>query len=257
MPANERRWSGRVVLLPGRLLFLGPGARADRHAHHAVQIALGLDADVRVSMRGSTIEGRAVVIPADVEHELDALGGRVAFLFVEPEGPRGRVLQAEALRRGAELAERLYAIDPPPADDADSGQVVAWIEALLDCLTPRSRPSAPLHPAIQTVLASLRERVAEGVPRVTELAAEVGLSPTRLTHVFSEQVGIPLRAYLLWLRLELAASEVRRGANLTEAAHAAGFSDAAHLSRTFKASYGIPPSQVLPTLAFTEVPEPR
>ena len=33
-----------------------------------------------------------------------------------------------------------------------------------------------------------------------------------------------------------------RGANLTEAAHLAGFADSAHLSRTFRAMFGVAPS---------------
>lgn len=33
-----------------------------------------------------------------------------------------------------------------------------------------------------------------------------------------------------------------RGAGLTEAAHRAGFADSAHLSRTFRAMFGVAPS---------------
>ena len=33
-----------------------------------------------------------------------------------------------------------------------------------------------------------------------------------------------------------------RGASLTEAAHLAGFADSAHLSRTFRAMFGVAPS---------------
>jgi AraC-like DNA-binding protein len=34
------------------------------------------------------------------------------------------------------------------------------------------------------------------------------------------------------------------GASMSEAAHAAGFADAAHLSRTSKKMFGFPPSQI-------------
>ena len=70
-------------------------------------------------------------------------------------------------------------------------------------------------------------------------AALVGLSPGRTRHLFVQQTGLPFRTYLLWLRLNRAVELYAGGASLTEAAHAAGFSDSAHLSRTFHRMFGI------------------
>jgi AraC-like DNA-binding protein len=78
--------------------------------------------------------------------------------------------------------------------------------------------------------------------RGTEVAAAVGVSVSRLTHLFTEQVGIPLRRYVLWLRLRMAITEVLGGADLTDAAHSAGFADSAHLTRTCRDMFGLPPS---------------
>ncbi|MFJ9547724.1 helix-turn-helix domain-containing protein [Streptomyces erythrochromogenes] len=46
-------------------------------------------------------------------------------------------------------------------------------------------------------------------------------------------------------RLRAAMDAARGGANPTEAAHAAGFADGAHLTRTFRAMFGITPSRAL------------
>ena len=61
-------------------------------------------------------------------------------------------------------------------------------------------------------------------------------------HVFTESVGIPLRPYLLWLKLQRAATSIVNGVRLTEAAFEAGFADSAHMSRTFKRMFGMTPS---------------
>jgi len=74
----------------------------------------------------------------------------------------------------------------------------------------------------------------------------VGLSPGRLMHAFTESIGIPLRPYLAWLRVQRAACAILEGASLTEAAHIAGFSDAPHMYRTFKRRLGITPSALRP-----------
>jgi AraC-like DNA-binding protein len=47
------------------------------------------------------------------------------------------------------------------------------------------------------------------------------------------------------LRLTQALQYVAKGVRLTEAAHAAGFSDSAHFSRTFRTLLGIDPSSAL------------
>jgi AraC-like DNA-binding protein len=63
-------------------------------------------------------------------------------------------------------------------------------------------------------------------------------------HVFTESVGVPVRPYLLWLRLQRAACDLVNGASVTTAAHAAGFSDAAHLTRTFRRMLGTTPTDI-------------
>ena len=65
-------------------------------------------------------------------------------------------------------------------------------------------------------------------------------------HAFTDSVGIPLRPYLQWLKLQRAAAAIAAGKPLAEAAHAAGFSDAAHMTRTFRKTLGTTPSALRP-----------
>lgn len=81
-----------------------------------------------------------------------------------------------------------------------------------------------------------------GMPRLAEAAAAAHVSPSRLTHAFSHETGIPFRRYVPWTRIRRAVQEVSDGANLTDAAMNAGFSDSAHLSRVFRDNFGLPPS---------------
>ncbi len=88
----------------------------------------------------------------------------------------------------------------------------------------------------------------------TKLIAEaICLSESRLIHLFKEQVGIPIRRYLLWLRLIEAVKSVLDGYSLLDAAHNAGFADYAHLSRTFKKMFGNPPSLIFKNSRFVHV----
>ncbi|HXA34801.1 MAG TPA: hypothetical protein VNW26_00580 [Steroidobacteraceae bacterium] len=46
------------------------------------------------------------------------------------------------------------------------------------------------------------------------LARVARLSPSRLMHVFTVSVGVPIRPYVLWLRIQVASSELVRGARV-------------------------------------------
>ncbi len=75
--------------------------------------------------------------------------------------------------------------------------------------------------------------------KINMVTQEVGLSESRLIHLFTHEVGVPPRRYSLWLRLLDAINEIVQGASFTEAAYSAGFSDSAHLSRTFRQMFGL------------------
>jgi AraC-like DNA-binding protein len=64
-------------------------------------------------------------------------------------------------------------------------------------------------------------------------------------HVFTDSVGVPLRPYLLWLRVQRAAGALAAGHTVTEAAHIAGFADAAHMTRTFRRTLGTTPRELI------------
>lgn len=91
---------------------------------------------------------------------------------------------------------------------------------------------------MRRTMAFVLGRIAEPVT-LGEAAEAAGLSAGRMRHLFVEQTGLPFRTYLLWLRLTKAVEAYAGGASLTEAAHATGFSDSAHLSRTFRRMFGI------------------
>jgi AraC-like DNA-binding protein len=98
------------------------------------------------------------------------------------------------------------------------------------------------HPGVRRVLRYLRQpEVDRHCTSLAHLATIAELSPSRLMHVFTESVGIPLRRYLLWLRVQRAAGAIVAGRSATDAAQIAGFADASHLTRTFRRTLGMTP----------------
>jgi AraC-like DNA-binding protein len=75
--------------------------------------------------------------------------------------------------------------------------------------------------------------------RAAEVASKLALSESRFLHLFSEELGISWRPYLLWRRIICAVQAIINNSSATDAAHLAGFSDSAHLSRTFRKNFGM------------------
>jgi AraC-like DNA-binding protein len=112
--------------------------------------------------------------------------------------------------------------------------------ALLQALSGAA-PRAPSDPRVLAAVDYIGARVSETVT-LPDVARAVHLSAERFRHLFVQETGMPLRTYVLWRRLLLVWTLLMQGETLSGAAHAAGFADSAHLSRTARSMFGLPPS---------------
>ena len=103
-----------------------------------------------------------------------------------------------------------------------------------------SRPEDKRVRAVIDIIASQRGCAID----MAFLSSKVFLSPSRLTHLFKQEVGIPISRFIVWWRVRAAIEQLSKSATLTEAAHASGFSDLPHMSKTFKQLFGFAPSSL-------------
>lgn len=102
------------------------------------------------------------------------------------------------------------------------------------------------HQLDERVLAVLEHIDAhlDGDLEVTELAGIAHLSPSRLAHLFTAQVGTSLSRYVEAQRLELAARLLEMTpAPVAEVARRVGFRDPLYFSRRFRSLRGVSPSE--------------
>lgn len=238
-------WSGRLFLWPGRALYVGYAADTFMHAHHALQLCVSLDASFR--LRGSAqARWRAhdvALVEPDRPHQLDGRGAQLALVYLDPESDGGRTLLAPGRPRAFVLHSRanLESLRDRLRSCSTRDEAVGAVDQLMRSVDPH--PVS--HRSADARVARLLERIRlhpELHVSAADAARSVALSSHRFQHVFRDSTGIPLRRYLLWSRLVAAVERVAGGGTLTDAAHAAGFSDSAHLSRTFRRMFGLAPS---------------
>lgn len=229
----EPSWAGAAMLRPGILAFRGIIAPTDRHAHHAVQVVL-VDATVTViDHAGDEHRCSRLVIPADAPHRISAGAPAGVVVFLAPEAPAG----AAAHRLG-----RTTWSQPTVATGVDLYAPLSTVADSVVAHFGAPKPEVCRHPSVTDAAQHAQAMLGDGPVRTRDLAARVGLSADRLTHLFTSQMGLPVRRYVLWLRLITALRTVADGSDLTMAAHAAGFADSAHLTRTCRSMFGLTPS---------------
>ncbi|OJH38039.1 helix-turn-helix transcriptional regulator [Cystobacter ferrugineus] len=242
------RWRGHLFFGPGRLLYAGPLGETRLHAHHSFQLVLSLGEPVALGdSRRQIRECGAAVIPPDAGHAVVGSSSAAVLLHVSPDDLAGRGLRTLGLARDSvadwqRAGERLLSIVPDVLP-RHWHEAEALTRAMTLALRVNATSPRPTHPAVKRLLHLLPGMLEDDV-RLEALAARVGLSTSRLSHLFSAEVGLPLRPYILWLRLLRAAGFLRAGSPLTVAAHAAGFTDSAHLSHTFRRMFGLSPSEI-------------
>ncbi len=246
--AATHPWRGCLFLGPGHLLYAGPLGETRLHAHHSFQMVLSFGEPVPLGdVHGHTRACMAAVIPPDTPHAVTGTTSSAVLLHVDPDDLAGRRLRTLGLdtntvadwqRAGESLVPCTPAALPRRWLESEALMKDMLLALRVDAARPR-----PTHPAVRRLLRLLPDAL-EGDVSLGALAHQVELSASRLSHLFRAEVGLALRPYILWLRIHRAAEHVKAGASLTAAAHAAGFTDSAHLSHVFRRMFGLSPSEV-------------
>ena len=252
---SNAAWSGGLFLGSGVACFLGKAGNASLHRHHAAQLCVALESThwIREEDDLAWCSFAAAFVPPNVAHAFHGGGAETMLLYVDPAQAACRRLVASLGSTaivpidstGRDLVARRVAL----ARENGGGfrEIAAtssrWLNELAGVEPDGHSWREASDGRLRQVLNALDD---PGPPApLAQLAAQAGVSPSRLTHLFTEQIGVPIRRYRLWRRLQIAAIEAAHGANLTVAAHAAGFADSAHLTRTFRSMFGLAPSDLL------------
>ena len=203
------------------------------HCNPVPCVLAGRSKSLTLVSRDEVVTGDILLIRPGLEHRVVCSGGiNVIYLDGLPwsgssglaERLQGRLanLAIDAIFRGsdaqAELRERLGS----------------------------DREQFPPH-----LMAVIRDLIAEPMSRMSqrELAERLQMERTRALRLFKAATGQTFRRFKQWSGLQHAARKIASGELVRTAAMDAGFADTAHLSRTFRLSFGLTPSEAIAGLA--------
>ncbi len=231
------------------------GWKMPRHEHEHAYFSLVLQGGYDESygaQRRSCQPASLVFHPPGEDHAVVFHRERVRIFRVQIQAPfLARVRdcatildQPSAFEGGttAQLATRLY-------HEAQARDAIAplAIEALvLEVLTAATR-HANRETRMPTWLVRAQEFLHEychDEVTLAEVAATVGVHPVYLARVFRQHFHCSVGEYVRRLRIETACRQMTQTeASLVEIAHAVGFYDQSHFTRTFKRITGLTPAE--------------
>lgn len=234
-------------------LYFGPIPELGIVQYSSPVLRVGLNGGfyVRFSKR-AWVKYNCIFIPAGVTHEVFPAKGIVAKYWVEKESNHHPFfLKQLFLKAGAVESQKKIILD---------------FQYIYENKLNHKEAREALNTVFQ-IKASIKQELDSRILKISEiirrepdynfsiefLASEVDLSASRLLHLIKEETGSSYRKFRMWQRLRYAVSILGSAHSLTYAAVEAGFNDASHFTRCFKARYGVTPSSVHRVLEMYEI----
>jgi len=251
---NKKYWTGDLTIGLGWVYYEGPLGQTELHSHYALQLCFPLSTPLQIETPDKDLTTRKpFAIGPSVKHRLTGTS-TARLLYLDPnmtseECSRLNIEGIESLSINATIVDILdRRLRASAAHLPDK-----FIREALSLIWPAfaSAPRKSIDARISRTLAKLSEADDLNLS-LTQLLKGSGLSESRFRHLFRDQVGLSVKNFLLWSKVQRAIQLLTDAPSLTHAAHGAGFADSAHLSRTFKRTFGLTPSDIFKNAHFTD-----
>ena len=239
-----------------KITILTDQIEAVEHKHYAMQLFLGLEKELNIEVSGKMLNCNCILINQNICHSFST-GNRLHIsIIIEPTSDF-----AEQLR--VIMGENEYCIfDTTSRNDvvehgynllhSDDLEIYrAFMQTLYHFLGIIEN-DRQFDDRIRELLHYI-ENCSCDEHSISSFANMVSLSSSRLSHLFREQVGIPLKSYIQLHQIQKAFLALLNGKNITEASMLADFDTPSHFAAVTKRMMGMPASLSLKNSVFLKV----
>ena len=222
------------------IAFIGNRVNATEHAHCVLQVFLSFDEPLQVTIEDQPIIGKCIIVNKNARHKFSCENNIRLSILIEPSSSFAKELTKKIdgdyliCNNGIERIQQKAA---KLVDTDDTQQYIDFIQDFAGYFSIK-RNTQILDERIIELLALLQDCDCYD-HAIESFAQRVCLSSSRLSHLFREQIGVPLKSYILFHQLESAFTQLLNGANITDAALLAGFDSPSHFAATVKKWMGM------------------
>jgi AraC-like DNA-binding protein len=200
------------------------------HCNPVPCVIAGRRGSVSVISAGEQVTGDVLFIRPGVEHKVLCADGGINAIYLDALTWSGDFPCAQRLQgRLADIAVG--------ALFAEAGAQTELRDRLAS-VAPRTPQQ--LNVVIETIIGEPMLRLSQ-----LELAQRLKMERTSALRMFKAATGLTFRRFKQWSALQHAARQIAAGELVRTAAMDAGFADTAHLTRVFRASFGLTPSEAI------------
>ncbi|MCM0611101.1 helix-turn-helix transcriptional regulator [Marinobacter sediminum] len=233
---------GTLFLWPDHWQVIGRLMSNRLHKHISASWLVGLDGDFRLQVDGRWRTTSAALVAPDVAQSLEPGNTHMWCAQLDPDSRYWRALKHH-LKDECTADIRVPKACLPAIEEGSCGGIE---QAMMTAVEALGRPPERLDPRVQKICDQLRAELPEKV-EVQLLADSVGLSSSRLSHLFRQQTGVPLRRFLLHLKMNRVLAHWEAGKSMSRLALEAGFYDQPHFVRTAREMFDALPSEYVTT----------
>lgn len=226
----------------------------EEHKHWMPQLFIGLEDDVELIVRNQVIHGHCIIVDKNVPHQFSTNGKLYLSIVIEPASPFCQHLEGAYGRDGYVVYDEVDVIKGAANQLLIQNTKENYRQLIQNIyeLAGYARQVHQFDQRIQDIFTFLDTCTCEN-HTLEKLAQHVFLSESRLSHLFKQEVGLPLKEFIILHQVERAVQEINDGKSITEAAQLAGFNSSAHFASTVKKMMGMPITKSLQDSVFLKV----
>lgn len=239
-----------------KVAFFTKQLDAVEHSHWMMQLFLGLEDNLDIYVSGKRIFCKGIIVNKNISHSFSANDKQHFSALIEPTS--SLATQINIWMNGQEFfildSFRLDQLQKSMENFSKQMNITAYhdfINQLYTILHIKEYPK--IYDDRIVAFFHLLDNCTCNTHSIAQFAQELSLSQSRLSHLFREQVGVPLKSYLLLHQMERAFMELFDGKTITDAAMLSGFDSPSHFAATTKRMMGIAASLSLKDSEFLKV----
>ena len=236
------------------IAFIGNQVNAMEHSHCVLQVFLSIDEPLQVIVNSKHISGKCIIVNKNVRHIFSCDNKIQLSIFIEPSSNFAKELIKKMNGDYLICDNEIDSIQQKAAILIDTNMKQKYVEFIQDFAEYLgiARISNLMDERIVMLLELLRNCDCYD-HTIENFAKSVSLSASRLSHLFHEQIGVPLKSYILFHQLEKAFTALLNGIRITDAAMLAGFDSPSHFAATVKKWMGMSVSTSIKDSEFLKV----